>query len=382
MAGRRHFGNVRKLPSGRYQASYWHEGERHTAADTYTAKAGAFAHLASIELDFRRGAWIDPRHADLTVRTLASQWMEANPAKRSSTLARDEAIVRLHVLPTLDRRRIGAVTPHDVQGLVNRWVAEGRAPKTVRRQYDVVRAMFTYAVATDLLVRTPCRNVKLPAVERRERHQVSPDDVARIAEAVAAEYSAMVYIGAVLGLRWGEVAGLRVGRLDLLRGTVAVAEQIVRGEKGQSTAGPPKSVASRRTLTMPKALVELLAEHLRRRRVTAADASEYVFVAPDGGPLEYTNWRRRVWLPACAKAELNGTGFHDLRRASATALVAGGVNVKTAQDRLGHSDPRLTLDLYAQVTTAADREAADVVGEYFLPSFAHAARTRAKSPYS
>lgn len=91
-------------------------------------------------------------------------------------------------------------------------------------------------------------------------------------------------------------------------------------------------------------------------------------------------WRRRVWLPACATADLRGTGFHDLRRASATAPVAGGVNVKTAQDRLGHSDPRLTLDLYAQVTTAADREAADVVGEHFLPSFAHAARTRAVSP--
>lgn len=240
--------------------------------------------------------------------------------------------------------------------------------------------MFTSAVAIDLLVRTPCRNVNFPAVERRERHQVTPDDVARIAESVGLEYSAMVYLGAVLGLRWGEVAGLRVGRLDQLRGTVAVAEQTVRGEKGQSAAGPPKSAASRRTLTMPKALVELLVEHLHRRGVTAADAFEYVFVSPDGGPLEYTNWRRRVWLPACSTAGVRGTGFHDLRRASATALVAGGVNVKTAQDRLGHSDPRLTLDLYAEVTISADREAADVVGEHFLPSFAHAARTSRISP--
>ena len=79
------------------------------AADTYRTKADAFAHLASIEMDFRRGAWIDPRHGDLTVRALASQWLEANPAKRSSTLARDEAIVRLHVLPTLERRRIGDI---------------------------------------------------------------------------------------------------------------------------------------------------------------------------------------------------------------------------------------------------------------------------------
>ena len=394
MTSRRHFGNVRKLPSGRYQASYWHEGARHVAPDTFTAKADALAYLANTETDLHRGAWIDPHRADTTVGSLAAQWKVANPAKRSSSLARDETILRLHVLPVLEERRIGAVTPRDIQGLVSSWVAEGKAPKTVRRQYDVVRAIFAYAVAGDVLVRTPCRNVKLPAVAKRDRHQLTPDDVARLAKAVGPEYGAMVYLGAILGLRWGEVAGLRVGRLDQLRGTLAVEEQIVRGEKGRPGVGPPKSAAGRRTLTMPKALVDVLAEHLRRRGLTAADSTGYVFVGPDGGPLDYTNWRRRVWIPATQKAGLADVpfkpvrvdadpekprvpdiDFHDLRRAAATALVAGGVDVKTAQDRLGHSDSRLTLDLYAQVTTEADRAAAEVMGERFLPSFAHVART-------
>ncbi len=375
MTGRRHFGNVRKLASGRWQASYWWEGQRHIAPDTFKAKADALAYLATAETDLRRGAWIDPHRADMTVGCLASQWKVANPAKRSSSLARDETILRLHVLPVLKERRIGAVTPRDIQGLVSQWMAEGKAPKTVRRQYDVVRAIFAYAVAGDVLVRTPCRNVKLPALVTRDRHQLTPDDVARLAEAVGPEYGAMVYLGAILGLRWGEVAGLRVGRLDQLRGTLAVAEQIVRGAKGRPEVGPPKSAAGRRTLTMPKALVDVLAEHLRRRGLTAAASADYVFVAPDGGPLDYTNWRRRVWIPACDSTGLGGVGFHDLRRAAATALVAGGVDVKTAQDRLGHSDSRLTLDLYAQVTTEADRAAAEIMGERFLPSFAHVART-------
>lgn len=394
MTSRRHFGNVRKLPSGRYQASYWHEGRYHTAPDTFVAKGDALSYLSTVETDVLRGAWIDPRRADTTVGNLAAQWKVANPAKRSSSLARDETILRLHVLPVLEGLRLGAVTPRDIQSLVNQWVAEGKAPKTVRRQYDVVRAIFSYAVAGDLLVRTPCRNVKLPAVAKQDRHQLTPDDVARVAEAVGPEYGAMVYLGAVLGLRWGEVAGLRVGRLDQLRGTLAVEEQIVRGEKGRPGVGPPKSAAGRRTLTMPKALVDILAEHLRRRGLTAADSTGYVFAASDGGPLDYTNWRRRVWIPATQKAELPGVAFkprrpdadpeepgvpdinfHDLRRAAATALVAGGVDVKTAQDRLGHSDSRLTLDLYAQVTTEADRAAAKVMGERFFPSFAHVART-------
>jgi len=81
----------------------------------------------------------------------------------------------------------------------------------------------------------------------------------------------------------------------------------------------------------------------------------------------YSNWRLRAWLPSTAAAGCPGAGFHDLRRASATAPVAGGVNVRTAQARLGHSDPRLTLTLYAQVVEEADRQAAETLGSQFFP---------------
>jgi integrase len=91
-----------------------------------------------------------------------------------------------------------------------------------------------------------------------------------------------------------------------------------------------------------------------------------VFVSPDGGPLDYGNWRRRVWLPACRAVGLDGLVFHDLRRANATGLVAEGVDVKTAQARLGQSDPRMTLAIYAQATSDADRAAADRLAARFL----------------
>ena len=60
MAGRRHFGSVRKLPSGRYQASYWHEGDRHVADDTFAAKSDAQAWLSAKETDINRGQWVVP----------------------------------------------------------------------------------------------------------------------------------------------------------------------------------------------------------------------------------------------------------------------------------------------------------------------------------
>ena len=70
-------------------------------------------------------------------------------------------------------------------------------------------------------------------------------------------------------------------------------------------------------------------------------------------------------MPSCRAAGLAGVGFHDLRRLSATLLVVHGVDVKTAQTRLGHSDVRLTLGLYAQAVAEADRDAAERIGDVF-----------------
>ncbi|HUR17509.1 MAG TPA: tyrosine-type recombinase/integrase [Acidimicrobiales bacterium] len=102
--------------------------------------------------------------------------------------------------------------------------------------------------------------------------------------------------------------------------------------------------------------------------MSGADAEAEVFVGALGKPLDYSGWLHRVWQPACIAAGLDGLRFHDLRHANATGMVAAGVDIKTAQARLGHSDPRLTLAVYAQVTSAADRAAADELGALFMAS--------------
>jgi integrase len=175
----------------------------------------------------------------------------------------------------------------------------------------------------------------------------------------------MVWVGALLGLRWGEVAALRVGKLDLLGGTLAVTETVTRDEHGRSNIGPPKSAAGSRIMSLPLMLVDILAEHLARLGLTAADAEALVFPAPNGMVWSYSNYRRRIWQPAVSEAGLAGVGFHDLRRTATTQLVLAHVDLKTAGTRLGHSDPRLTLSVYAQATSDADRAAAESVAGRF-----------------
>jgi len=324
---------------------------------TFRTRKAADRFEAAQVADMARGTWIDPRGLTVRFREFATEWLRRDPSKRPSTLARDDSVLRNHILPALGDTKLGAVTPRDVQNLVNRWSASN-APNTVRRQYDVLRAIFSAAVELDLIGRTPCRAVRLPSREEPRRSMPTADQLARLAEAIGPEWEAMIWLASVLGLRWGECAGLRVGRVDFERGRVHVVEQVTRGMHGFMVPGPPKSKAGARTLSAPAALLDVLRRHIEVRRLPCHDES-LLFSEEDGGYLDYSNWRSRVWVPACKASGLSGLVFHDLRRVNATALVLEGVDLKTAQTRLGHSDPRLTIAIYAQASTQADRDAAD-----------------------
>ncbi len=344
---------------------------------TFKKRKDADNYSNTIEADKLRGVVIDPRRSRVTVTDLSKAWLASNPTKRPDTRATDDSHLRAHLIPAIGQQRISSVTPGQLQDLVNE--LSGRlAPKTVGRIYGVARAMFAYAVATDRLARSPCRGVKLPRVEVRARKVPSPEEVGGVAEATPAQYRAMVYLGADLGLRFSEVAGLRLGSLDLPGQALSIVETVTRDSKGSPVIGPPKSKASRRTVAVPTPLAAVLQDHVRSQALEGPGA--LLFTDSGGGPLRYANWRNRVWLPACRSAKVPGLGFHDLRRASATALVLDGVDLRTAGARLGHSDSRLTLELYAQVVADADRAAADSLGDRFMnvPRDARAKKRKTK----
>lgn len=364
----------------RYDVRYREPGGQ-PRVKTWRRKADAVRFSRSVEVDKDRGLFADPALARTPVKEVAAAWLESNPGRRGGSWQRDEIVVRRHIVPVLGSRPVGSITPADVQALVNRWSA-ARAPRTVRREYGVLRATLGYAVDHDLIRRNPCRRIKLPEVAPLRRHIIDADELSRLADALGGVggLGPMAYLGAVDGLRWGEVAGLRVGHVDFEAHTLSVTETVAHGRRGAVSFGEPKSAAGRRTLAVPVELIDMLTRHMADRGLDPDDDKVLLFTAPDGGVLRYSNWLRRVWWPACVaagvgrmvedeatgKVRYEGLGFHDLRRAAATGLVAEGVDVKTAQGLLGHSDSRLTLDHYAQVVTEQSEAAAKAMGSRFL----------------
>jgi integrase len=105
------------------------------------------------------------------------------------------------------------------------------SPATVRTNYGVLRAVLVAAVEADLIGRSPCRGIRLPIEDRRRAPRfLGAEELHRLAAAMPIDYWPMVYVAGVLGLRWSEVAGLRVGRVDFLRRSVSVVETVAEVE--------------------------------------------------------------------------------------------------------------------------------------------------------
>ncbi|HZM57693.1 MAG TPA: hypothetical protein VFC03_21990 [Acidimicrobiales bacterium] len=230
-------------------------------SESCDSKREAVARVTEVESARARGYAVDPAGGRITVDELAEKWLASDPGKRGSTVGRDRSALRAHISPAIGTRQLLTIHQPDVQQLVNGWAIQmsprGKrrmAPKTVERTYGTLRAAFAYAESIGLIPRSPCHDVNLPKTTNRVRRVVSPDDVVALATAMDSRYAPMVWVGALLGLRWGEVAALRIGSLDLLARTLTVTETVTRDEHGRPILGPPKSEAGVRLLSMPQAL--------------------------------------------------------------------------------------------------------------------------------
>jgi integrase len=216
------------------------------------------------------------------------------------------------------------------------------------------------AVDAGMIAQSPCRRISLPKIEREEMCFLTPVEIARLADAIRPRYRALVLVGAYGGLRIGELAGLRRARVDVLRGTVEVAE-IMTEVAGKLQIGPPKTRASRRTVGLPRAVVKMLADHL----AAGGQPADFVFTSPQGGPLRVANLRYRIWRPATKAAGLEGLRIHDLRHTAVALWIAAGASPKEVAVRAGHSSVSFTLDRYGHLYPESDASLRDRLDSFF-----------------
>jgi integrase len=169
--------------------------------------------------------------------------------------------------------------------------------------------------------------------------------VEALAEAIDPRYATLIRFGAYSGLRPSELTALKVGRLDLLRGTVRVVEAATEVD-GRLHWGGVKTHEAR-TVRLPRSITDELAAHLAARPHGPEDL---VFPAPLGGPMRWSKWIRRYFKPAALTAGLpERLRLYDLRHTCASLLIREGATVKAVQAQLGHATASITLDTYGHL---------------------------------
>ncbi|HUQ64384.1 MAG TPA: site-specific integrase [Acidimicrobiales bacterium] len=155
-----------------------------------------------------------------------------------------------------------------------------------------------------------------------------------LADAVDDQFRSMVLMAGFMGMRRGELFGLRRGHVDLMHDRVVIAEQCQQLDSGAVVFGEPKTNAGRRTIAIPAPVVSELAIHLER--FVSADADSLVFAGVKGGPLRNGVWHKK-WAEARATVGLDALHFHDLRHVANTLTAASGASTKELMHRMGHA---------------------------------------------
>lgn len=201
------------------------------------------------------------------------------------------------------------------------------------------------ALEDNRIARNPCDGVKLPKRKHADRGYLSHPQVAALADAVERNGTVVKFL-AYTGLRWGEMAALRVQDFDMLRRRVNVSRSVT--ESGGLVWSTPKT-HERRSVPFPAALADELSTLMLDK-----GRDGLVFTDLRGGVLRNSNWRARVFEPAVQACQAADKSFpvitpHDLRHTAASLAVSAGANVKALQRMLGHAKASMTLDVYADL---------------------------------
>jgi len=363
MAGRRRrFGHVRKLPSGRYQASYLDpDAVRRSAQETFTTKRDAERWLSVVETELLQGQWRDPDLRRQTLGDFGARWISERPGLRPRTADLYRSLFRLHVVPDLGRVTLEDLDP----ARVRRWRADrlesGVSAVTTAKAYRLLRAILMTAVDDGVIASNPCRIRGAGSEPTPERPVLTVAQVFELAERMPTEsYALLVLMTTFASLRWGEVTALRRRDVDADTGAVWVRSAFGRSYSGPVQRGAPKSRAGLRQVTVPVPVAERLALHLAAS--VGEDPEALVFTGDKGGPLQRNNFNKRVdWARLVGEVGVPGLHFHDLRHTGNTFAAMTGASLRDLMTRMGHDSMRAAL-IYQHNTQGADRKIADAMG--------------------
>lgn len=342
MSKRRHFGSIRRLPSGRWQARYRDPltGRRWVPAPhTFETKGDASRWLSAMESGAMDPVVARERRNGERLGDYATEWI-ATRQLSARTRELYELQLRLHIAPKLGEAKVSLLEARHIRAWHADLLGGHLGEVSVAKCYRLLRSILNTAVEDGLVQRNPCQ-IKGAGLERSPERQVPTiDQVAAIADHLPPRLAPVPWVAALGALRKGEIFGLARRHIDLgaasLRVERALQEQTGRG----AVLKPTKTRSSNRTVGAPERLISILATHLEVW--VDEDPEAFVFTNAHGRPVRAAVWTP-AWATARERAGIPTLRLHDLRHLAGTLTAQAGATTKETMDRLGHSSAAAAL---------------------------------------
>ena len=367
-------GNLRKRKDGRWEGRYTAGRDPETGKAIYKNVLGKTQAEAKAKL---KQAIEEAKGLDAAKvgRYTVGQWMDvwfenyARVKVRPSSHQTYRGYIHNHIKTNIGQIPLEKLTSLELQKLYKKLLEKGRvdrlesrhqakglSPKTVRNIHQIISSAMKLAQEQKLIVGNPAEGCALPRLEHREMQTLPVEQLQSfLGEAKDSGVFELYYLELATGLRRGELLGLKWEDIDLERGDLRVKRQIAR-INGEVVEAPLKTKNAYRTLPLAEDTVSVLLEQKKK-----VGDSPWVFPSPAGGPLSPDSVLHMLHR-VLKRAGLPSLRFHDLRHTFATLALQNGVDVKTVSGMLGHFSAGFTLDTYAHVTTASQRQAAKTMG--------------------
>ena len=362
-------GSIYRRPDGRWVGVLWlgYVGEGGKPKRKYVygrTRKEAAEKLDKARQDRSAGLVLSPERQ--SVEAFLDAWLRdtVRLTVRETTFENYSILVRTHIIPHLGRIQLQKLTPQQIQTFLNERHESGLSERTVQYLHVLLKRSLGQAVKWGLLPRNVAALVDPPRVTQKEMRPLTPAQSLALLEAARGDrLEAAVVLALSTGLRRGEILGLRWEDVDFPAATLSVRGAVYR-VGGRLQRIETKTANSARTLRLPQVTARALRAHLDRQRIEARVLGSkwpdtgLVFVSTTGTMMEPA--RLKDTLDRCIrKAGLPPMRFHDLRHSCATLLIAQGVPIKLISEILGHTNVRMTLDVYSHVLDEAREEAAN-----------------------
>lgn len=346
----------KKRPDGRYMVNIYSHTDPETGIRKYVSVYARSipkleAKAAEVRDQLNKGTYADDK--GYTVGTWSKEWLETEKANcRMKTKEMYHRAVNSYIIPALGDVKLKDLKKIDIQKLIN---SISDRPRTCVQVHMTIRQILDCAMDNNLVFKNVCHKITLPSAKAPEKRALTDDEKKAIKKAdFTDKEKAFVYIIQYTGMRRGEVLALSRNDIDFKDNLIHVRNTIIFDGTAAVFQPFPKSDAGIRDLPMPNILRAYLREY------TASLAGLYLFEMERKSGFMTKSSYDKFWKHIVQKINLTAGGTetlqvihgltaHIFRHNYATMLFYSGVDEKEAQKLLGHSDIKLTLNIYTHL---------------------------------